>query len=196
MTEFVSHVSDAFTVWPMDSGFRRSDEVGISYAIALAAYCRQLDCRYARSHSFAMPTPNIKATYSLDDETARALPRLAQHWNVSQPEALRRAICTAAGPEPTSPSERMIALQTPHDVSVIGPAIYQERILPTLSPSYKGKVVFIDVKTGGYEIDGDECAAMVRFMERFPNAVGWSERVGYPYVDSFGYSDAFRKSYD
>lgn len=90
----------------------------------------------------------------------------------------------------------MSASQKPHNISVIGRAIYHERILPTLSPSDKGKVIFIDIETGGYEIDGDECAAMVRFMERFPNAVGWSERVGYPYVDSFGYADAFRESDD
>lgn len=80
----------------------------------------------------------------------------------------------------------MAAIQASQDVSVIGRAIYQERILPNLSPSDKGKVIFIDIETGGYEIDGDECAAMVRFMERFPNAVGWSERVGYPYVHRIG----------
>ena len=80
----------------------------------------------------------------------------------------------------------------PRDISVIGRTIYQEKILPTLSLSDKGKVIFIDVETGGYEIDADECAAMVRFMERFPNTVGWSERVGYPYVHKFGYFDAFR----
>lgn len=90
----------------------------------------------------------------------------------------------------------MTSVQTPSEISVIGRAIYQEHILPTLSPDDKGKVIFIDTETGGYEIDADECAAMVRFMERFPNAAGWSERVGYPYVHSFGYHDAFRESDD
>lgn len=80
----------------------------------------------------------------------------------------------------------MAAAKPSRDISVIGRAIYQERILPNLSPSDKGKVIFIDIETGGYEIDADECAAMVRFMERFPNTVGWSERVGYPYVDRIG----------
>ena len=80
----------------------------------------------------------------------------------------------------------MAAERAPRDINVTGRAIYQERILPTLSPSDKGKVIFIDIETGGYEIDGDECAAMIRFMERFPNAVGWSERVGYPYVHRIG----------
>ncbi len=62
-----------------------------------------------------MTTPNIKAAYSLDDETARALARLARRWNVSESEALRRAICAAAGPEPKSPSERMAALKKLQD---------------------------------------------------------------------------------
>ncbi len=66
----------------------------------------------------------------------------------------------------------MATAKAPRDISVIGRAIYQERIMPNLSPSDKGKVIFIDIETGGYEIDADECAAMVRFMERFPNAVG------------------------
>lgn len=88
----------------------------------------------------------------------------------------------------------MATAKTPRDISVIGRAIYRERILPTLSSSDKGKVIYIDVHTGGYEIDADECAAMVRFMERFPNTVGWSERVGYPYVHKFGYFDAFREN--
>ena len=86
----------------------------------------------------------------------------------------------------------MTAAKSPRDISVIGRAIYQESILPTLSPSDKGKVIFIDIETGGYEIDADECAALERFMKRFPNPVGWSERVGYPYVHSFGYSSTFR----
>ena len=88
----------------------------------------------------------------------------------------------------------MATAKAPRDISAIGRAIYRERILPTLSPADKGKVIFIDIETGGYEIDADECAVMVRFMERFPNAVGWSERVGYPYVHSFGYSNAFREN--
>ena len=90
----------------------------------------------------------------------------------------------------------MTAVRAPSEISVIGRAIFQQQILPNLSPSDKGKVVFIDIETGGYEIDADECAAMERFMERFPSAVGWSERVGYPYVDSFGYSSAFWKNND
>jgi hypothetical protein len=43
-----------------------------------------------------MAIPKIKATYALDSETIRLLERLANRWNVSKSEALRRAIRTAA----------------------------------------------------------------------------------------------------
>jgi hypothetical protein len=90
--------------------------------------------------------------------------------------------------EPANTAEiPMATAKPPRDISVIGRAIYRERILPTRSTSDKGKVIFVDMETGGYEIDADECAAMARFMERFPNTVGRSERVGYPCVDRLGY---------
>lgn len=44
----------------------------------------------------AMPTPKIKATYSLEPETIRLLDRLARRWKVSKSEALRRAIRASA----------------------------------------------------------------------------------------------------
>ena len=31
-----------------------------------------------------MTTPNTKTTYTLDDETTRALAKLAQHWNLTE----------------------------------------------------------------------------------------------------------------
>lgn len=60
-----------------------------------------------------MTTPNIKATYTLDDETARALAKLARHWNLTESEALRRALLQlASGYGPIlSPQERLEALQ-------------------------------------------------------------------------------------
>jgi predicted transcriptional regulator len=39
-----------------------------------------------------MPTPKIKATYSLDADTVRRLEKLAEIWDTSKSEALRRAI--------------------------------------------------------------------------------------------------------
>ncbi len=43
-----------------------------------------------------MAVITIKSTYSLDVESVRALEALAQRWNVSKSEVLRRAIRIAA----------------------------------------------------------------------------------------------------
>lgn len=43
-----------------------------------------------------MAIPSVKATYSLDVETVKALERMARRWSVSKSEALRRAIRAAA----------------------------------------------------------------------------------------------------
>ena len=59
-----------------------------------------------------MTVPSIKTTYTLDEESARALATLVQRWNVAGPEALRRALMQAAAqydPIP-SPEERLAAL--------------------------------------------------------------------------------------
>ena len=59
-----------------------------------------------------MTTPNTKATYTLDEESSHALATLAQHWNITESEALRRALLQAAsryGPV-LSPEERLAAL--------------------------------------------------------------------------------------
>ena len=59
-----------------------------------------------------MTTPNIKTTYTLDDESARALAKLAQHWKMTESDALRRALLqVASGYGPVlSPEERLAAL--------------------------------------------------------------------------------------
>ena len=73
------------------------------------------------------------------------------------------------------------------DVAARGRAIYKERILPTLGPEDKGRVVVIDVHSGDYEIAGTHLDAALRLKERRPNAFTWGERVGYPAVHSLGY---------
>jgi hypothetical protein len=56
-----------------------------------------------------MPTPKIKATYSLDEHTMRVLERVAKRWGVSKSEALRRAI-KASEELPADQDERLTAL--------------------------------------------------------------------------------------
>jgi hypothetical protein len=42
-----------------------------------------------------MATPKIKATYSLDEPTIRALEQIARRWNTSKSEAVRLSILAA-----------------------------------------------------------------------------------------------------
>lgn len=75
----------------------------------------------------------------------------------------------------------------------IGRAIYKSKILPLMQPEDKGKIVYIDIHSGDYEIDIDEAAAMVRLLERRPHAYAWTGRVGYldAPVHSFGWAGTF-----
>ena len=62
-----------------------------------------------------MAIPNIKSTYSLDVESVRVLEALAQRWNVSKSEVLRRAIRIAANgdyPERGTTLEALDQLQS------------------------------------------------------------------------------------
>ena len=76
------------------------------------------------------------------------------------------------------------------DTAVIGRAIYNEKIRDTLGPNDKGKLVVIDVKSGDYEIDSDDAAALFRLWERRPDMFTWAKRVGYrtPYVIGFRFA--------
>ena len=76
------------------------------------------------------------------------------------------------------------------DTATIGQAIYKEKILPTLKPEDKGKMVIIDVKSGDWEMDYDDAAALFRLWERRPDMFTWGERVGYrtPYVMGFRFA--------
>ena len=72
------------------------------------------------------------------------------------------------------------------DAPAIGRAIYNEKILDTLGPQDKGKVVVIDVNSGDYEVAENHLTAALRLRERRPGAYTWAERVGYPTVTRLG----------
>lgn len=57
-----------------------------------------------------MAIPKVKATYSLDVETVRALEAMARRLGVSRSEALRRAVMTAAKAQ-QDPERRLAALR-------------------------------------------------------------------------------------
>ena len=71
-------------------------------------------------------------------------------------------------------------------IEEIGRAIYKSKILPSLQPEDKGKIVLIDIHSGDYEIDRDESAAMTRLFARRPQAYTWAKRVGHKAVYYMG----------
>ena len=77
------------------------------------------------------------------------------------------------------------------DAAIVGRAIYNEKILPTLGPEHKGKVVVIDVNSGDYEIADKDLAASLRLRERRPDAYTWAERVGFPAVHRLGFRGTY-----
>ncbi len=67
-----------------------------------------------------MATPKIKATYSLDEETMRALEHTAEIWKVSKSEALRRAIRAAAEQAEKDSGDSLAALDALQDAAALG----------------------------------------------------------------------------
>ena len=67
------------------------------------------------------------------------------------------------------------------DVASRGRDLYHNRIRDLINAE-KGQVVVTDVKSGAWEVAGDDATAALRLMERCPDAITWAERLGYPAV--------------
>ena len=67
---------------------------------------------------------SVRATYALDPETVQTLESLAQRWNVSKSEALRRAIRAAGAvrPAPADALHTLDALQRSLTLTATGAA--------------------------------------------------------------------------
>ncbi len=67
-----------------------------------------------------------------------------------------------------------------------GDEIYNSQVRPQVEADNYGKIVAIDIETGGWEMDTDEINASKRLETRYPNAQIWFVRVGSRYVRRFG----------
>ncbi|WP_414564595.1 MULTISPECIES: hypothetical protein [unclassified Anabaena] len=67
-----------------------------------------------------------------------------------------------------------------------GDEIYDSQVRPQVEANDYGKIVAIDIETGGWEIDTDEMNASKRLETRNPDAQIWFVRVGSRYVRRFG----------
>lgn len=61
-----------------------------------------------------------------------------------------------------------------------GQALYDRELRPKLEPEHKGDYLVLDVGTGQYELDEDECAAIRRARAKKPHTLFYILRVGYP----------------
>lgn len=60
-----------------------------------------------------------------------------------------------------------------------GKDVYERQVKPLLRPEDTGKFVAIDIHTGEYEIDADDCAAVMRLRASKPSAEIWVMCAGY-----------------
>jgi hypothetical protein len=66
------------------------------------------------------------------------------------------------------------------DLSCRADDVFARQVRPALRPEDDGKYVAIDVGTGDFEVDADDCAAVERLRNRRPEADIWLERAGQP----------------
>ena len=79
-----------------------------------------------------------------------------------------------------------IATRDLNEIARIGADLLDRRIGPTLPASDVGRFVAIDVRTGAFEVDDDDYAAVIRLHARVPGAEVWMARVGDAVADRMG----------
>ena len=57
---------------------------------------------------------------------------------------------------------------------------YGQQIRDKVEPMHKGKFLVIDIETGEYEISADDLGATKRLLAKYPNAVVYGLRIGFP----------------
>jgi hypothetical protein len=67
-----------------------------------------------------------------------------------------------------------------------GDEIYESQVRQQVEEGNHGKIVAIDLETGGFEVDVSEIAACDRLEARYPDAQIWIVCIGSRYVRRFG----------
>ena len=70
--------------------------------------------------------------------------------------------------------------RSPEELARLGTEVFNHQVRPALRPEDDGKFVAIDVRTGEFEIDADDYAAVSRLRARVPTADVWLARAGSP----------------
>ena len=71
-----------------------------------------------------------------------------------------------------------MAVESSDEVARLGKEMYA-RIRDAMEASQWGRMVVIDVNSGDYEVADDDLTAILRLLERRPDAMSWVEQVGY-----------------
>jgi hypothetical protein len=72
-------------------------------------------------------------------------------------------------------------------ISERGHALYENQLKQNVEQGENiGKIIAIDIESGDYEIDTDLLTAGFRLKARHPDAILWSERIGYNAVYALG----------
>ena len=90
-------------------------------------------------------------------------------------------------PQKVLPSSKTIESNGRGGVASRGQAIYEEKIRQWAEPKEKGKFAVIDVYGGDYEIDASHSAAVSRLVERYPEVITYTVRIGYPTAFKTGF---------
>ena len=69
---------------------------------------------------------------------------------------------------------------TSQEVESRGETIYVQQIRDKVDPKHKGEFLVIDIETGEYEINADDLVATKQLLAKYPNAVIYGLRIGYP----------------
>lgn len=65
-------------------------------------------------------------------------------------------------------------------IAQLGPDAFTRHVRARLRPEDDGKFVAVDLRTGDFELDEDDYAAVKRLRTRSPSAKVWLERAGQP----------------
>ena len=85
------------------------------------------------------------------------------------------------------------ALPPRGQIAARGEKIYQEKLRQVLEPAHIGKIAMINVDPGEYVLDADHLTALNRARARWPDAVFFGVRVGYPAIGHIGARFRFKK---
>ena len=65
------------------------------------------------------------------------------------------------------------------EISALGKLIYRQNIRPLMTEKDIGRIVYVDVRSGEYEVAENMLDATHKLKKRIPDACGFMVRVGY-----------------